>query len=516
MDELTLILDGFTVPEDEHSLTSFTKTVSADNQNDFTTDITFTGSTRELIIDRLINTSQPQINELDLDIFWEGDLVIRATIKGNGLSFNQGVCTVKNQCEITCKITEKKSELDFLKEHLMFVGMPQTGHPLINMNQEVSEFEAIVAKILQVIVIVITVFQLPQILAFIVVVGVINAIIGAINAIPGINIKKIDFDQNPDNSLFDSMKNFIEDLILGLDRIHVYPSPYVRTYIENALTQVGATTGESYSFVSSILNNPANDYYNMVYFNAPIEEGHISGQTNLIEENDVVLTFDSFMRKVMAPFNLEWRLVGDTLYVEPKEFFDGLGNTYPLDNFCGEFTVSTQNYPARLKIAYPEDFLDQPENYHFIDFNIPPNNLQKGQDERIFELGWHLIGDFKGLFGGKNLGVVLKIDDGKTTAYSKLLLVDDQEELLQDQTPLEPETLAPFFETLNPRNSDFKHYNVQFENLPLCDFDEISEFDTYTFQGLPIDVEEIRFNYLPDKTIEINGKIGAIEVDCNC
>lgn len=516
VDELTLILDGFTVPEDEHSLTSFSLTKQTNNQNDFTSDITFTGRAREIIIERLVNVNQPQVTELELLIFWEGELQIIGSIKGNGIEFNEGVCTVQTQCEITAKITEQKNQLDFLKEHLMFVGLPRDGHPLIRMNQDVSDFEATVASILQVLVIITTAFLLPTILLLFIIVPVLNAIISAVNTLPFVNISKIDFDQNPDNSLFESLKNFVEDLILGLDRIHTYPSPYVRDYIENALTQVGTITGETYNFVSSIWNNPNNDYFNTVYFNAPIVEGHISGQTTLIEENDVVLTFDSFMRKINAVFNTEWHLIGNTLFVEPKEFFDNLGTTYPLDNYCGQFSVSTQNYPARLKIAYPEDFLDQSERYFIVDYNTPPNNLQKGQEELILEFGWHKIEDFKGLFGGKNLGVILKIDSAKTTVLPKLLLVDNQGELLEDQSPFEPENLAPFHATKDPRNEVFKHYTVRFENLPLCDFDEVTQFDKFTFQGLDIDVSEVRYNYLPDKTIEVDGKIGRVKICNNC
>lgn len=99
-----------------------------------------------------------------------------------------------------------------------------------------------------------------------------------------------------------------------------HPTALVRDYIQNVCEKCGLT------FQSSILNNPASPYFNLLLFSAPIRKGYKPSETNglLISENTPIETLDTLMTRHLNPmFNAKYWIVGNTLVFERKDFFTG-------------------------------------------------------------------------------------------------------------------------------------------------------------------------------------------------
>ena len=116
-------------------------------------------------------------------------------------------------------------------------------------------------------------------------------------------------------------KNLIRDISVPCGRFH--PSPFVRSYIQNACAKCGI------SFSSTILNNASSPYWNTVLMAAQVEKGRAKNSTNysVIDKNLPTETLESLLRDYLEPmFNAEYRLVGNTLYFERKDYFQTTAN----------------------------------------------------------------------------------------------------------------------------------------------------------------------------------------------
>jgi len=503
---LKIYLSDYLVPEEEFIMAGFSITDEIGNKKPFASDIEFFGQARQMIIDQIVNTQNPILCKIPCFIYWNDSLEITAEISGKDIEFSKGDCIDEDICGINCKILEKKRPVDYFKEHLAFKGIEEFNQPLVYMNPERDEFVELVTKILQFLVLV----TIPVTLPVLLIIQVINTIISAINKIPGIKLKKIDLDQNPDTSGVDDIIGFYEDLVLGLDRIYNFPSPYVRTYIENALIQIEEPTGQTFAFVSSVLNDPSSQYYNLSYFNGINEEGNINS-TRTIRANDLVKTMETVMEEICTVFNLEWRFVENVLYVEPSEFFERLGAEFDLSNECAVFNVRTVDYPATFKLGYEADFNDRSENFIEVDWNNPENTTQKGLIKTSFAFGFAEVGNFNGVFGNRNIETVLKIRSNKRSTRSKLLLMNSEGLLSEDQTPLWPENLLSFHEVKNPRNESFKKYEINFD-LELCDYTSINLDSKVIFENQNMKIERITKEYEPEGKVQVSGLIGKIDL----
>lgn len=502
---IELILDGYKVPYAEaDGLRRFTINKSNDNRKPFTSDVTFYGAARQIILDKIINTANPNTSKVDINIYVDGSLKIEAEVTGKGLEFVVGDCQNEDNCGVTCKIIEKKNKLSYFKQHLAHLGMPISGHPIIYMNKDVGELNELFAKILQIIWITLS----PIALTWASALKSINRIIKALRVI-GIRLNTIAIAE--DKNQFQLAFEIAKDITLSIDRVYKYPSPYVRDYIQNALDYTTTQTGESYTFVSSVLNNPSSDYYNVVYFHAPVERGNINS-TDLISANRPAKTMDTFMDEICGFYGLEWRFVGNTFYVEPPYFFETIGNEFDLTGECMKLTPRQVNYPARLKIGYQKDLLDQPESYYEVDWNNPENTTQEGLEIIDFLFGWAKVGEFTGLFGGGFNQPILEMKDTIST-LPKLLLCDSNGVLLLDQSIMQAEEIYNRFHThKNPRSEDFKKFECNI-TLDICDYPDLDKDSKLLYQNKTIEIESIEFEISPDEQINITGLIGQIQVN---
>jgi hypothetical protein len=236
----------------------------------------------------------------------------------------------------------------------------------------------------------------PIILPVIAIIQTVNAIVNALASfLPGLSpIQNI---TNPAAEIA-QLSNLIQQVnsfIVGCGRRH--PSPLVRNYIKNVCDKCGL------QFQSSILNNPSSDYYNTVYYNAPIEKGKrpISGVngsiTTYIEENAPIDTLETYLNKLQLVFNAEWRVDNGVLKFERKDFFwEGeswvdyaeLKSDNRIDSLlCFDWRSESSAAFARLK--YSEDAVDWVGNEAMFRFseiaewNQPFNPAQRG--ERLFQ-----------------------------------------------------------------------------------------------------------------------------------
>jgi len=240
----------------------------------------------------------------------------------------------------------------------------------------------------------------------------------------------------------------IAPLIEGCGRKQ--PSPLVRDYINNVCTICGAS-----AFVSSVLNNPANEYYQLLYWNAPSKKGDRT-PPNYIWDNRPTKTGAEFLDDLGLAFNSKWFVKNGQLLFENEYFwqiqpvfFDTTANPEAiLERPCYRMSDS-QSY-AGIKVEYQVDGIDWVGNeaLAWYKHNVSYNQLHgyhptwKGINTKelafgavrfrndLFELDvlswWGQVGIINTLFGGglSASGDYLLINNG-TSSMPKLLIWDN-------------------------------------------------------------------------------------------
>ena len=84
---LKLVLEGYEVPEIEYAFQKFTLSENTNNRTPFTSDITFYGKARQILIDKVGNTNITESAEVK--ILWNEVLYVVGEILGDSLSFNK-------------------------------------------------------------------------------------------------------------------------------------------------------------------------------------------------------------------------------------------------------------------------------------------------------------------------------------------------------------------------------------------------------------------------------------------
>lgn len=147
-----------------------------------------------------------------------------------------------------------------------------------------------------------------------------NNIIDAINSLGGSldHVDPIDLDGDPSTTTFQQFSNWIDSLLaLGVGCGRKHPSPLVRDYIDNICKVCNIT------WDSSILKNPNNEYYNLVYVNCPIDKGVVEADntTFWVDANAPNLSGLQFLDQMCIPFNAKFEIQNSNLTFERKDFF---------------------------------------------------------------------------------------------------------------------------------------------------------------------------------------------------
>lgn len=221
--------------------------------------------------------------------------------KGEILGKNVEYC--KGDCQISATVTEKTPKKNCFQRTLIWKndnGFLNKDHPKVYYCNEVRP------AFVQHLLIIFGLSLLALSVALVPIVAIVSVTIRLVCAIPGVKCK----DSLKDGVLDDYLmliKN-IPRFIVGCGRHH--PSPKLRDYIQNACDICGL------KFSSSILNNPASDYHNIMYFNAPNEKGSLKTSTKIIEANLPLENGKALMDKITPVFNADYDIENDTLYFE--------------------------------------------------------------------------------------------------------------------------------------------------------------------------------------------------------
>ena len=295
----------------------------------------------------------------------------------------------------------------------------------------------------------------PMVALISAIVNFINILINLLDNI-GINISfGAAWNQFTQDSLLDQYRNAIDqmnEIIVGCGYKH--PSPLVRSYIVNVCEICGI------GFSSSILNNPASDYNNVVYLFAPIKEGvRSSSDQTWISENAPIETGKTFLDKLAPVFNARWEVIDNVLYFERKDFFD-TGDIYVSysdlfeqqridEKLCLEWRNETR--PAYGNFQYAQDAIDTAGNDalklygDIVEWNNPFSSLQS--DKKDIQLQFGAVRcrrdgtgtDVMDLFTSLPFGIGSTISEYSdvliiekhVTAAPKLIIWDPQSSVLQ-------------------------------------------------------------------------------------
>lgn len=375
----------------------------------FTTELTFHGIGWEIIRDELIEDPAGKFNQVDVLIYDDccadenGDpvLLFEGIIRGDSIDWCEGDCYVRaNVIEHT---TETKN-MDCIKSKLIYDnqnGFKQQQHPIVPYCTEIrpSGFQDVVMIVgIMMNIMFITMYPIVFIIWIVVeiinfIIDIINVIIDAINLIPGVdmdNIGEINIGGDADENIMQLWSGLIDDMnewIIGCGRKHL--TPRVRSYIQNVCNICGL------SFQSSILNNPSSDYYETLYFNAPIKKGTRSNPVLWMTENDPIKTLEGLLSDLSPVFNADYRIEGNVLRFERKDVFwegdpwlsyeETVNDGRLVEKVC--YSWRDEDAPAFGTYQYMEDPVDFVGNEarkrwnNIVEFNQPVSELQKGARE---------------------------------------------------------------------------------------------------------------------------------------
>lgn len=314
------------VPNDNLLYPNFTfrkKNETGEKAVSFTGDIIFTGVDADYIRERLIDHADAVNNKVILKFestCCAEKITYLFQIKPESLEW------CDNQCDIKAAAVEYSNsfdQLNCLKSTLVYDNhdgfQDNANHPKVSYCIEMrpSALQDVIL-IMVIILNIILVALYPVVLVIEIILTFINKIIDALNSIPGVSLDNIgDFDGNPSTGTIDEYRNFIaslNEIVIGCGRKH--PSPYLREYIKNVCRKCGI------AFQSSILNDSNSEYFNTIYFNAPIRKGVLSDDnTTFIQKNRPILNGVMLLNQIKSVHNSDWVIENNILYYEREDYF---------------------------------------------------------------------------------------------------------------------------------------------------------------------------------------------------
>lgn len=178
---------------------------------------------------------------------------------------------------------------------------------------------------------------------------------------------------------YDDLLDKLAQSFIGCGRKH--PTPLYRQYVENACQICGIN-----QFNSSILNDPNSEYWNALYFNAPVDAGSRSA-VGYISENRPTATMSTWLDTIAKDFNARWWISQGQLYFERKDYFLSQPAIYDadinqetgdiLEGVC--FTYNEGKLFSSIKVEATMDALDDVGNEDrdrytvFFDYGSNPN-----------------------------------------------------------------------------------------------------------------------------------------------
>jgi hypothetical protein len=404
-------LNGVLIESDIDGVESFEVTYrESDEQGvltkSYSTELTFYGVGYNLLRAALIDNPNGFIAEVRAEVFDEccGRLVLDGIIRGDSIDWCEPECWIKAQ------IIEKTPELDCIKSTLItdnsapdfFMNRPQKKlRYCVEMRpQFITEILLAIYSILSSVILVV----LIPIAAVVVIIQTISLIIcSIICAVPGTPCNQDTCEDgdwtNPENA-WREITGWLDDFQNRLIQCQFYhPTALVRDYIDNVCRKCGLT------FESSILNDPASPYYNLLLFSAPVRRGYNPSGTEprLIADNAPLETLDTLFQRHLKPlFNARYWIIDGVLIFERRDYFQNsntwidaenlLNNGEILDNRICLSWIDDEKY-AYGKYTYLQDGADllayeAADRFNtVVEWNDPPSAAQKGFMDNQFQSG---------------------------------------------------------------------------------------------------------------------------------
>lgn len=408
---MKIILNGQLIPPDQYTggkgtTIEITRSdVDGKQQKSNSKEYTFSGAAYEMIKAIMIDDPQAKNNSMTA-LIYEDSCCSTDTMMFEGILKSSGTDWCEGECEVRATFiehTEDTKRMDCIKSTPVdddWNGFTSQNHPrVVYCNELRPDWLQPVILIFGIILNLILLILTPVVAALSLLNGILFAIQNVINSIPGVNITiSFNFDGNSATTLlqeFTSWKNKMNQRIVGCGRKH--PSPFVRAYIINVCSKCGI------QFQSSIYNDPLSDYYNAMYFNAPIEKGTYDDSVTYIHKNHPIKTLDGFLDELAPVHNAQWKIIDGTLYFERKDFFNA-GTTWvnfstleAANRIQGKLCAPwrTEESPAYIEMSYSQDPLDSVgnealERFGFgyrVEWNQPFSDLQSGHEDVVLVFG---------------------------------------------------------------------------------------------------------------------------------
>lgn len=370
-----------------------TKNSEGDQAISFSDDLEFTDGDADYLKLKLVDDPNAINNQVELKFVDDccSGLEWLFNIRAESLEWCDGNCTIK---AAAIEKTIIEAQLNCLKNTMIYdnyAGFKSKQHPRFSYCNEIRpNYMHDALMLLSLATLTSWLTLAPTIAALILLVNTVTVVINFINSALSTNIN------NPFSSLFgnqetidiNTVKKYIDDLyalIAGCGRKH--PSPLVRDYADNVCGKCGL------KFVSSIYNNPASDYYNTCYVNAPIHKGVAETDTTTywIDENKPLLNGNMFFDEIASVVNGKWKIVNGQVILERRDFFTPKTpwidlTTHPglqPPGICWNWTKKPRYSYARLE--YQKDGINWVGGEaiarwsDIIDWNVPYSNLQKDE-----------------------------------------------------------------------------------------------------------------------------------------
>lgn len=186
---------------------------------------------------------------------------------------------------------------------------------------------------------------------------------------------------------YDDLLDKLAQSFIGCGRKQ--PTPLYRQYVENACQICGIN-----QFNSSILNDPNSEYWNALYFNAPVDSGSRSA-VGYISENRPTATMSTWLDTIAKDFNARWWINQGQLYFERKDYFLNQPVIYDadinqetgdiLEGVC--FTYNEGKLFSSIKVEATMDALDdvgnEDRNRYTVYFDYGSNPNWEGANKKM-------------------------------------------------------------------------------------------------------------------------------------
>jgi len=366
----------------------------------FSSELTFYDDGYSILKTALIDDPNGFNNSVPIEIFDTccNDAVFVGVIKGDAIDW----CEPK--CFISANVIQETPAFNCIQSTLIWDnwnGFLDQPRPAMRYCIEISNIfiQVLLGYFAYIIFFIVEFILYPFLLAAIVIFALVYFVCTIVCAI-STDCSQSDCNNNySPGTVIDTYRDILSTLnsfMVPCGRFH--PSALVRDYINNACGKCGL------NFQSSILNDASSPYFNTVLMAGAINRGRKKGDGNftLISENLPVETLETFLNNVLKPvFNAEWRLYGNTLIFERKDYFQTTSNWIDAVALIGQkkivnseicFSWIDKDRPSFADFRYIPDATESAGNEainrwsDIVEWNNPFNPAQKGKKEVILNL----------------------------------------------------------------------------------------------------------------------------------